>query len=329
MMELFEDKIYFDNHDEVKSILVIGTDKESCPLISVVMPVYNHPDFFEESLKSVINQKGMSDYEIIVVDNNHPDYQHDNQKIVEENYVGKIRYYVNEENIGGVGSENRGIYMAKGKYITFCHDDDLLYDDALESLVDFLQSTKTEYSAVFGNMTIIDENGVEQNRKDEFDSFFLRKKKYYRVSINDFLYKNYTNGCGSLYLRNNLISIGGFRKEFIPCPDYALNASYTYKYGAYALKKKTLKYRVSSQSDTSKAYVYLVDGNKKIVDNILSLGRVWKIVNSLFVKAHLRVVDFHLYNKWGENKVGIMYILYRVINRIQILVSLFIKSQRK
>lgn len=322
MNKLFDTDGVFDNHVDVKSVLAIGEESGSHPLVSVVMPIYNHPSFFEESLLSVINQKGDVDYEIIIIDNNHPEYQKENQKIVERNYVDRIRYYVNESNIGGVGSENRGISLAKGKYVTFCHDDDLLFEDALQTLIGAQQKIGKEGVAIFGNIMTIDENGAQLSRYDEFDSFPLCCRPLYRVSVSDFLYRNYTNGCGSLFFRDNLINAGGYREDYIPCPDYALNAAYTYKYGSYALKAKTLKYRMSPLSDTSKVFNTLRNAEQKIIENILSGHCAHKSLARFFVKAHLNVVEYHLKNTWGEKKIcGLNYIISRCINRMRIYAS--------
>lgn len=330
MNKLFIDNIPFCNNENVNSILVYGKESGSHPLVSVVMPIYNHPSFFEESLLSVINQKGDVDYEIIIIDNNHPEYQKENQKIVERNYGNRIRYYVNESNIGGVGSENRGISLAKGKYVTFCHDDDLLFDDALQTLIDMQRKIGSVGSAIFGNIITIDENGKEIPGYNEFNTIFLRKKKYYKVKLNDFLYRNYTNGCGSLYNRDNLIAAGGFRVDFIPCPDYALNAVYTRRYGSFAINQRTLKYRVSSLSDTSKVYKDIVNCDKRIIENILSVADGANFIRIFFVKSYLYAKQYHLYDRWGEgDKInGFGCIIARITGRIQILVSNINKSLR-
>jgi glycosyltransferase involved in cell wall biosynthesis len=319
----------FDKKENVRSRLVLGVEKDDSPEISVIMPVYNHPDFFEKSLLSVINQVGDVNYEVIIVDNGHPSFQKKNEAIVRNNFKENIRYYVNEENIGGVGSENRGILLSKGKYITYCHDDDLLCEDALQTLLDFNHRLQTEGTAIFGNFDIIDENDEIHSRENEFDSFLLKNKEYYTVTINDFLFKNYTNGCGALYLRDNLIAIGGYSENFIPCPDYAMNAYYTIKYGSYAIKAKTLKYRMSQQSDTSKAYKYLVDGNRKIINQLLELKGFWGCVYRPFVDVHLKVTNYHLYTKWSDKKMSQpLFFFYRAINRVRLFVSLLSKSLR-
>lgn len=319
MQKGFEYKNHLSDIEHVVSRLVVGTDNaKEKPLVSVVMPVYNHPDFFRKSLQSVINQKCDFNYEVVIVDNCHPDFQHRNQQIVEELYCDKIRYYINEENIGGVGSENRGVQLAKGEYITYCHDDDLLYDNALQVLISQYKKIGKIECAIFGNLDTINEVGKIMPKENEFDTILLRHRSGYKVVMNDFLYRNYTNGCGALYKKECLINIGGFCKDYIPCPDYAMNAYYTYKYGAYAIRAKTLQYRVSEQSDTCKVYNNIVAENTIITNNIINIGGVWRKLNKPFVSLHLKVSNYHLYKEWGgENEQKKSYVLIRLINKLR------------
>ncbi len=320
MKNVFEYKNHLADIEHVASRLVIGTeDSKEKPLVSVIMPVYNHPDYFRKSLLSVLNQKCDFDYEIVIVDNRHPDFQKRNQQIVEELYCEKIRYYVNEENIGGVGNENRGILKARGIYITLCHDDDMLTENALQILIDYNRKLNSPDSAIWGNLCVIDDNDAPLKRYDEWETFFLRHKNYYRVTLYDFLEKNYTNGCGSLYKRDKLIEIGGFNSDYIPCPDYALNVKYTSLYGSYAIKDITLRYRSSAQSDSSSAYKYISGAIKKIQNNIIEGGFISRLFPRLFLKSNLVCNEYHLYAKWSEKPQGLSFYFHRLNNRLLML----------
>ena len=329
MQKEFEYKNHLSDIEHVVSKLIIG--KEGAipnPVVSVIMPVYNHPDFFRKSLLSVLNQKCDFEYEIVVVDNFHPEFQRKNQQIVEELYCDKIRYYVNNENIGGVGSENRGIQLSRGEYITYCHDDDLLSEHALQILVNYSQKLPSEDNAIFGNLITIDENDNMLKRYDEWNSFFLKYKKKYKVSLYDFLVKNYTNGCGSLYRRKRLLEIGGFNADYIPCPDYALNVKYTSLYGSFAIRDITLKYRISQQSDSSNAFRYMIEANKKIFDSLIKTGCISRIYPPFLIKSTLACKYYHLYSLWAEKPNGLSFFFYRVINRLWLNILLFNRMLR-
>lgn len=330
MQKEFEYKNHLSDIEHVVSKLIVG--KEGAipnPVVSVIMPVYNHPDFFRKSLLSVLNQKCDFEYEVVIVDNCHPDFQKRNQQIVEELHCDKIRYYINEENIGGVGSENRGVQLARGKYVTFCHDDDMLTEHALQILIDYKQKLAKSDCAIWGNLCVIDENDKPLSRYDEWKTFFLRRKQKYRVTLYDFLEKNYTNGCGSLYKRDRLLEIGGFNADYIPCPDYALNVKYTSMFGSYAISDITLCYRSSAQSDSSSAYIYISNAKKMIQDNIIKGGYISKLFPRLFLKSNLICNEYHLYAKWSEKPKGLSFFFHRLNNRIWMLSLQVARALRK
>jgi glycosyltransferase involved in cell wall biosynthesis len=100
----------------------------SDPLISVIIPTYRHRDFILRTLDSVFAQT-RGDYEIIVVNDGSPD----DTKTVLTPLVdaGRIRY-VEQPNGGQSQARNRGLELARGKYIAFLDDDDLWPPDKLE-----------------------------------------------------------------------------------------------------------------------------------------------------------------------------------------------------
>lgn len=309
---------HFHDYDHIASHLIKGVeDIETNPLVSVIMPIYNHPDFFRKSLLSVINQKCYFEYEIVIVDNGHPDYQPLNQKIIEDLYCNKIRYYVNEENIGGVGSENRGVQLARGEYISFCHDDDILYEDALQVLISTVNSNKDKRSAIWGYYNPIDVNDNILLCNSEWDLFILKNVTQYKVSLYDLFFKNYTNGCGSLYLKSCFVEIGGFCIDYVPCPDYAMNIFYTMQYGAIAIKKPTMLYRLSTQSDSSKVYEDVLRKDREIKNALIDASLKFKLLFKNVVGIVMKCEEYQLYKTWSEIKpLKAKYFIYRAIKQI-------------
>jgi len=126
------------------------------PAVSVVIPTYKHRDFILETLKSVLSQS-FQDFEIIVVNDGSPD---DTATLLRPMIQsGKIRY-VEQSNAAAAAARNRGLEMAKGKFIAFLDDDDLWPRDKLEWQVVAL-SNNPELSVIGGALCIIDKNGNE------------------------------------------------------------------------------------------------------------------------------------------------------------------------
>jgi glycosyltransferase involved in cell wall biosynthesis len=88
------------------------------PKVSVIIPVYNSPDYVGQAVESVLSQT-YRDCEIIVVD----DGSTDNTRTALEPYLDRIQY-VYQDNQGSAAARNRGIRQAKGELIAFLDADD-------------------------------------------------------------------------------------------------------------------------------------------------------------------------------------------------------------
>jgi|GEM_PF-6934712 len=105
---------------------------ESCPLVSVVMPVYNVEKYVERCMESVVSQT-LKDIEIICVD----DGSNDKSAEIIKNFAekdGRIKI-ITEKNGGISYARNTGIIAARGKYIYFLDSDDFMnISDGLEKM---------------------------------------------------------------------------------------------------------------------------------------------------------------------------------------------------
>lgn len=109
------------------------------PLVSVLMSVYKEPiDWLHLSIDSIINQT-FKDFEFIIICDN-PQYKESISLLNEyEKRDERIRLIVNDENIGLTKSLNKGLDLAKGKYIARMDADDVCYKDRLECQLVFLE----------------------------------------------------------------------------------------------------------------------------------------------------------------------------------------------
>jgi glycosyltransferase involved in cell wall biosynthesis len=125
------------------------------PLISVVIPTFNHAQYVRETVESVKAQT-FGDYEIIVVNDGSPD----NTAQVLSSYVasGDIRYF-EQPNLGQATARNLGIRHARGEFIALLDDDDLWPADRLEWQVDVLRR-EARVAVIGGAVQLIDEQGL-------------------------------------------------------------------------------------------------------------------------------------------------------------------------
>ena len=89
------------------------------PEVSVILISYNEEDYIHKSINNILDQS-FRNLEIIVIDDHSTDKTFDKIISISDKRLKIIR---NEKNLGPVISRNKGILMAKGKYIFFTDGD--------------------------------------------------------------------------------------------------------------------------------------------------------------------------------------------------------------
>ena len=130
--------------------------KLESPTISVIVPTYNRADMLADCIDSILNQT-MNDFEVIVVS----DGSTDQTKEVIGNYNDPRLLFFEKENGGQASARNLGIKKSKGKYISFCDDDDRFYSDHLEILHRILETNK-DIGLVYSDAVWVYKNGSKE-----------------------------------------------------------------------------------------------------------------------------------------------------------------------
>lgn len=127
------------------SYKLLLSSKLNCPLVSVIIPMYNAAKFIPQTLESLLYQT-MKDFEVVVVD----DCSTDNSVEVVESFAdrfkeGQLHVLKLSNNTGSPGlPRNVGIKFAHGKYIVFLDSDDLFTKTALEELTTLAEEYKAD-----------------------------------------------------------------------------------------------------------------------------------------------------------------------------------------
>jgi len=100
------------------------------PFFSVVIPSFNRAHYISKAINSILSQS-FQDFEIIIVDDASTD---NTEEIITSLRNDRIVYLKNETNLERCVSRNKGIEMAKGKYICFLDSDDLYLSHHLETI---------------------------------------------------------------------------------------------------------------------------------------------------------------------------------------------------
>jgi glycosyltransferase involved in cell wall biosynthesis len=122
------------------------------PLVSAIVSTYNSELFIKGKIEDLLEQTIADKLEIIIINSGS---KQDEDSIVKQflNKHENINYIKTDNRETIYKAWNRGIKVAKGKYITNANTDDRLKKDAYEKLSSFLES-KIEIGLVFANQYI-------------------------------------------------------------------------------------------------------------------------------------------------------------------------------
>ena len=110
------------------------------PEVSVITPAYNCEKYIKKAIESILNQS-YKDFEYIIIDDNSTDKT---WKIIKSfaNKDTRIKAYINKRNLGIPLNRNRGIKLARGKYIVWQDADDISKKHRIKKLYEFMENNK-------------------------------------------------------------------------------------------------------------------------------------------------------------------------------------------
>ncbi len=129
------------------------------PLVSVVIPAYNHGRYILEAVHSVLRQS-LSDLELIVVDDGSTDDTLDRLRTIRDPRVQVVA----QRNQGAHSALNRGLGLARGTYLAILNSDDRYTPDRLERLVSVLEHDP-EIGLAASYIRVIDAHGAPMGIK--------------------------------------------------------------------------------------------------------------------------------------------------------------------
>lgn len=151
------------------------------PLVSVVIPCYNHESFVQDSIQSVISQT-YQNIELIIIDDGSKDGSVEKIKEMipacQERFIRfEFRYRPNK---GLSATLNEALEWCEGIYFSALASDDMMLPGKTKLQVDFLDANKN-ISAVFGGIKLIDNNNitiserVRQSKQYSFKDIILHQ----------------------------------------------------------------------------------------------------------------------------------------------------------
>lgn len=140
--------------------------------ISVIVPIYNVQAYIRECIESILEQT-FRNFELILVNDGSTDDSPNICKYYEE-LDSRVKV-INKVNGGLSDARNAGIYMAKGKYLSFIDGDDFIAKDTLETMYNAID--KTDSKIAICNMVRYYEDGDTEAFYRPSDKKVLLKDK--------------------------------------------------------------------------------------------------------------------------------------------------------
>jgi len=123
------------------------------PMISVLMSVFNGEQYLREAIDSILNQT-FQDFEFIIID----DGSTDSSAGIINSYKDSRIHFIQQDNVGISESLNRGITLAKGKYIARMDADDISDPDRFRYQYEYMRANN-DIDILGGHARLIDTEG--------------------------------------------------------------------------------------------------------------------------------------------------------------------------
>ncbi len=212
--------------------------KQNNPLVSVIIPAYNCAETITQSIDSALMQD--VPLEIIIVDDCSPD----NVSEVVQRYDSdeRILYVKNPVNLGVAESRNKGVSLAKGKYVAFLDSDDYWDKNKLKKQVELIESAGFVMCATARELLSWD--GSSTGRIVPVKAEILYKDLLKHNSIN----------CSSVLIKTEVAK--EFPMHNDDChEDYIMWLEVLSKYGkACGINEPLLKYRLSNKGKSGSKF---------------------------------------------------------------------------
>lgn len=200
--------------------------------VSVIIPTHNRPETLITALES-LNKQCFKSFEVHVIN----DGGEDVSEIIAINWNFPINYITYDKPQGAPYARNCGIKAAKGKYISYLDDDDIVLYNHLETLHNFLESTPSFKIAYTDSYRILLE--YHKNKYKEISKEIFHSQDFNRDYL---LVANYIAILNVMHEKKCLDKIGYFDENLTSHQDLDLWIRLSRHYEFAHIKKVTAQF---------------------------------------------------------------------------------------
>ena len=127
--------------------------ESTSPLATIAITTHDRPDLLRRAVDSALAQS-VRDLEVIVVDDGSA------EPVIMDRSDSRLRVLRNDRPLGVSAARNRGLWAARGHWITFTDDDDELLPEMVQASLEAVQrSTLPPPVAVLSGLEVLDHGG--------------------------------------------------------------------------------------------------------------------------------------------------------------------------
>lgn len=208
---------------------------DSAPLVSIVVPSYNHAPYIEECIESIVYQD-YDNFELIVIDDGSQDSSPEILRRLQKKYDFILELNNNQGLSKTLNSGFRD--LASGKYFTFCASDDKWFPGKLARQVAFLESN-LDHAMVYGRAWYIDEKGKDDSARNKSKTIFKGGQIFTDLILQCF------HPPVNYMLRADVVRALGYYREHIWAEDFDMNLRISEQYPIGFLDESLSYYRVN------------------------------------------------------------------------------------
>jgi glycosyltransferase involved in cell wall biosynthesis len=212
------------------------------PLVSVLMTAYNRENYIAEAIESVLASDYLN-FELIIVDDRSSDKTVDIIRSYQQR-DSRIRFFVNDTNLGDYPNRNQAVSKASGEYLFFVDSDDQVFVNGISLLI----KTMRKYpGASFGMYYFLPDciEPVMLDGKEAIQQHFFKKP---------FL----VIGPGATILKKSFLDkIGGYPVAYGAANDMFFNLKACCYSPVVLLPFTFMKYRIHDGQEQNNRYGYI------------------------------------------------------------------------
>jgi glycosyltransferase involved in cell wall biosynthesis len=280
------------------------------PLVSILIPFYNHNHFIKKTLDSILEDT-YPNKEIIIINDGSTDPDDSNIiKWIEEHGEEITIKYIKRENKGVSKTMNELIMLANGEYVIPCASDDYFINNTIENRINILEKNKDKLILLSDCIVVDNDNNLLYD-SNLFSYRITTKEKYFSDDgLKDIIINEWSFAGATWIAKRELFNKIGYLNELLIVEDWDFFLRIVANEYASFYDEKVSAYRIhdtnTSRNETKVLQMY-TDLYNTAINNL-------ELFNGTYKKDLLKK------SKYYKNKCC-PFIINKLINDIKIKIK--------